>query len=277
MADRLLNPASVLGRPSAFKDRYDPSLLFAIARKDAREKLGLSASLPFAGFDFWTCYELSWQDKAGIPQLAVCSLKIPCNSENLVESKSLKLYLNSFSGSQFLNSAEVSSHIESDLAKVLESELEVSLILPDDWQSLQIQSPHGTSVDNLKPEIIVKSRQSLLLKTENKTAKETLHSNLFRSFCPVTGQPDWASVSINYSGNKIDAKSLLAYIISLQNHQGFHEECCELIFMDILETCRPQMLSVTLNFTRRGGIEINPARYTLGFVEAVEPVRLARQ
>lgn len=278
MADKLLGRLSPLGKASPFPARYDPSLLYALPRSIARKDIGIGGRLPFAGLDLWTCYELTWENSAAVPQVAVCRLKIPCDSPNLIESKSLKLYLNSLSAAKYSEPSELGCTIKEDLQRILHAEIEIEILLTEKWSSLQIQEASGILLDKLTPRKISKSRDAKLLKTEDETAQESLYSNLFRTFCPVTGQPDWGSVMITYSGRKLEPLGLFEYLLSLRQHQGFHEECAELIFVDLMEICRPEKLQVQLNFTRRGGIEINPLRHTLGYSSAEEiPLRLARQ
>jgi 7-cyano-7-deazaguanine reductase len=267
-----------LGERSEYSDRYDPSQLFAIERAAARTALGIeSSSLPFDGHDLWNCYEISWLAPDGKPVAAIGELLVPAASPRLVESKSLKLYLNSFNNSTFESPASVVTSVESDLSKLLGAAVKFSLSISSDWNDAKLSGKFaGNSIDAFSlPSLSADS--NLTLRSKSSTGHFSLYSHLLRTLCPVTGQPDWGSVLIEYVGREIEGDSLLAYIVSLRNHQGFHEECCEKIFLKIISDCRPEKLALACHFTRRGGIDINPLRTTPGFRHSLGFRRGVRQ
>ena len=276
----------LLGRSAPLPATRTPSLLCAIPRAEGRRRLGLGEDLPFAGEDLWTGYELSWLDANGKPEVCGLRLRIPCTSPNIVESKSLKFYLNGLAQDRFRNREEVRQTLLADLGPVLGSALGVELLDLEDLGRAQ-SSPLGKSLDGLELKAAQYERDPLLLRClkggpEGKAGAggkvlvaETWHTHLFRSLCPVTGQPDWASLVVAYQGSAIAAKSLLAYLVSYRSHAAFHEEVIERIFLDVQQRCRPQQLSVSGHFLRRGGLDINPFRSTEA---AAAPVRrLSRQ
>ena len=265
-----------LGKAAKQVCAYTPSLLRAIERDVQREPLGLGDDLPFLGEDIWNCYELSWLTPDGMPAISVLRIQVPASSPALVESKSLKLYLNSFSQTRFQNRTEVLSAIDSDLGVACRAPVMVSLV---ELGQLQLRSDNlaGQSLDGLAPVIDAYERDPSIPDgaTDEVVAKETLHTNLFGTLCPVTGQPDWASLLIEYQGPRIDHHRLIAYLVSYRRHQAFHETAIEQIFVDLLQQCACERLTVYGRFLRRGGIDINPFRST---DEQVAPVmRLARQ
>ncbi|MBV1871994.1 MAG: NADPH-dependent 7-cyano-7-deazaguanine reductase QueF [Gammaproteobacteria bacterium] len=253
-----------LGKTSEYVNTYKPSLLCGLLRSDGREHLGISGdNLPFQGVDIWNAYELSWLELTGKPVVAVAEIKVPASSPYMVESKSLKLYLNSFCHTSFENRHDVGETIELDLSVLVRSPVSVRIILPD--ESLHVFSRTkvpGLCIDALEIETDVYSLNRDLLQIEHMAGhvSEVLHSHLLRSNCPVTSQPDWGTLVVEYQGDKINHQSLLKYIISYRNHDGFHEQCVEQIFMDIKRCCKPEYLSVYARYTRRGGIDINPYR-----------------
>ena len=251
-----------LGKASAFKDQYDSSLLFPIARTPHRQNMGININtLPFKGFDIWNAYEVSWLNVKGKPEVRICQIILFCNSEFLIESKSLKLYLNSYSGTKFSSAREVEKQIAADLSSATNSKVMVTLIDLDIKQ--EISKPSGVCIDEQDIEIPkFEKPSSSELKILNEFRTETLYSELMKSNCPVTGQPDWATVMVTYSGQQIDPAGLLRYIISFRNCNELHEECVERIFCDIMEHCKPEELTVYARYTRRGGIDINPIRST---------------
>ena len=255
----------LLGKNIGIPKKISPEILFPIKRSSARLHSAISEPLLFVGSDIWNCFELSWLDSSGKPVSAVCQISYDCNSINIIESKSLKLYLYSFNLSRFENPQQVENMIVDDLRKIVRSDsLTVSLFLePHDPRLIPV-SHQGMCIDGLVCSTIRYSPTPELLLTnlDSQVTSETLHSNIFRSLCPVTSQPDWATVTITYNGTQISHQGLLAYLISYRDHQGFHEDCCERIFSDILRRCAPQSLSVICNFLRRGGIDINPIRST---------------
>jgi 7-cyano-7-deazaguanine reductase len=274
---KTIDKAIPLGRQVGHSKTYDPSQLFCVPRKDARKTLGITAPLPFSGVDIWNAYELSWLDGKGKPRVAAGEILFPCTSENIIESKSLKLYLNSFNFTRFESSEKVKETIIRDLSREAVADVSVTLFMPDVFAGLDIKAPRGTCIDamDIKDEIDTYELTPSYLKIGSGKVEETLFSNLLRTNCPVTGQPDWATVMIHYRGNAMDHQGLLLYIISLRQHEGFHENCVELIFMDILNRCAPDFLSVQARFTRRGGLDINPCRSTSE--KRFSNTRLARQ
>lgn len=259
----------VLGQQSAYPNQYDPSLLFPIARSDNRSSLGLNSQStpPFFGVDIWNAYELAWLNLKGKPQIALAEFIIPADSPNMIESKSFKLYLNSLNQHCFADFAAVKTCLQHDLSQVLGTGLQVRLVQPCEITSNNKMAPieelGGQLLDRL--DIEVNSHQSadlLLLKADHTSAPitQTLVSHLLKSNCPVTGQPDWASVQIQYQGRPIDEEGLLRYLISFRQLGEFHEHCVEKIFCDIKIQCQPEKLSVYARYTRRGGLDINPFR-----------------
>ena len=270
-----------LGQQTEYVSVYSPQLLFPISRAESRHLLGLGEALPFFGVDIWTGYELSWLDGKGKPVVAVAEFFIPCTSEFIVESKSFKLYLNSFNQSRLGTVADVESLIAKDLSLVTNADVRVvikQLASPSDVLSHldKIAEVQGYLLDELDVEIDTYHPTPELLATEEVLVEECLISHLLKTNCPVTGQPDWASIVVRYKGNKIQRESLLRYIISFREHQEFHEHCVERIFSDIAQVCKPELLTVYARYTRRGGLDINPFRSS---VEGAQPdlLRLIRQ
>jgi 7-cyano-7-deazaguanine reductase len=270
----LLPEQSPLGKASAYADRYDASLLFPIARATKREELGLKAHAqsPFFGADMWTAFELSWLNLRGKPQVALAHFTIPCESPNIIESKSFKLYLNSFNHSQFPDAEAVLAHLRADINEAVwrgttvQSSVGVRLIGPELFDREPIYELDGLNLDRLDIECNRYTPAPDLLKTVEDQGSaqglvsEVLVSNLLKSNCLVTGQPDWGSVQISYTGAAIDQEGLLQYLVSFRNHNEFHEQCVERIFMDIWTRCKPLKLTVYARYTRRGGLDINPFR-----------------
>ncbi|MGH9578054.1 MAG: NADPH-dependent 7-cyano-7-deazaguanine reductase QueF, partial [Terriglobales bacterium] len=251
---------SPLGKPAPYKDQCDPGLLFRIARAPERAQLGLSTALPFSGADLWTAYELSWLAPSGKPEIAIARFRVPAESPSIVESKSAKLYLNSFSQTRFTGQEEVTRALRDDLSRACGGPVAVELVRPAAFAQLAIERLAGESIDGLDIEVRDYSPQPDALAAAGATVEETLVSHLFKSNCPVTGQPDWGSVQIRYRGPKIDRAGLLRYLVSFRQHTGFHEHCVERMFVDLRDRCRPDRLTVYARFTRRGGIDINPFR-----------------
>jgi len=253
---------SPLGREVSTPQEYDPRLLFPIPRAHGRSALGLNqAALPFVGHDRWQAYELGWLDARGKPVAATATLTVPAASPFLIESKSLKLYLNSLNMHRFASPELARACIADDLTRAAGAAVEVSFGLPPLAHS-PAASPldaQDIAIDHYGP-----PAAEFLHSGEGDPVRECLHSDLFKSNCPVTGQPDWASVRIDYHGPRIERAGLLRYLVSFRNHADFHEQCVERMFGDILARCRPQQLSVEARFTRRGGLDINPWRATPG-------------
>lgn len=253
-----------LGKDTSYSDSYDSSLLCPISRVKARQSNDQSKPLPFIGVDVWTAYELSWLNLNGLPQIAIVEFMVPCDSQSIVESKSFKLYLNSFIQTQFVSMEAVEHQLVVDLSAATGAVVEVTLYEISEYQGIQpIGEPQGLCVDRQPLVIDAYSPDASLLRLESDTQViETLYSHLLKTNCPVTDQPDWASVYIFYKGAKIDQAGLLKYIVSYRQHQDFHEQCVEQIFTDIMSACSPSELSVYARYMRRGGLDINPFRST---------------
>lgn len=268
-----MNSESPLGKASTYSGQYDPGLLFAIARNASRQTIGLEDNFPFFGCDIWTAWELAWLNHAGVPQCAAAEVRLPFDSPCLIESKSLKLYLNSFSMSRFASSDEVQELMARDLAARAGAPVEIRLFTSA--AALPLSAAVGQCIDDSAPTCDVYQVDAGLLSPGIAIVSEQLHSHLLRSLCPVTGQPDIGSVLIAYTGPEIDRAGLLRYIVSYREHRDFHEACVERMFMDILRRCRPTQLSVYARFQRRGGIDINPFRSN--FEPDPPKIRLWRQ
>lgn len=284
---------SQLGKDVEYCDRYSPELLFPISREESRSTLGVrSEPLPFIGEDVWTSFEVSWLETTGKPAVAIGIFRVPSNSSNIIESKSFKLYLNSFNQERFDNRTDLISILEKDLSAAAGAHVRVELTALEDIQS--IEQPSGQCVDAIETRDFVYEPDGGLLKLaeapsesdsnndqvsdgEYAEVSETLYSNLLRSNCPVTGQPDWGTVVVSYSGRKIDHESLLRYIVSFRTCQDFHEHCVERMFVDLLAQCECRELSVMARYTRRGGLDINPYRATRGFSPDSPKMRFVRQ
>lgn len=273
----------VLGKQVDYPERYDPSVLVPIPRAENRQGLGITGeTLPFVGADIWNAFELSWLDARGKPQVGRGRFIFPCTSPFLVESKSLKLYLNSLNQTRFDDISIVRDCIQRDLATASGSAVEVLLQSFGGMQEI-LDAPTGDSLDKLNVECEHYDVEPALLKLENNDATfeqlvdEVVYSDLFRSRCPITGQPDWGTVTICYKGPQISHASLLRYLVSYRLHNDFHENCVERIFCDIQQQCRPQSLSVEANFLRRGGLDINPVRASGEVMDYVLYPRYNRQ
>jgi len=267
-----------LGKSTAYRDTYDASLLQGVPRSLNRDPLGLKAdALPFHGGDIWTLYELSWLNARGLPQVAVGHVELDYTSVNLVESKSFKLYLNSFNQTRFDSWEAVQHTLERDLSACAQGKVTVALYRIDELEGQPIAHFHGTCIDEQEIEIDNYQFDTAWLENaaSGKVVEETLVSHLLKSNCLITHQPDWGSVQIQYRGAKIDREKLLRYLVSFRNHNEFHEQCVERIFNDILQFCQPETLSVYARYTRRGGLDINPWRSNTDFVPAIG--RLVRQ
>ncbi len=249
-----------LGKSVAYDAGYNPDLLYPIARASGRQQLGLNADLPFHGWDIWNAYELSWLDPLGKPMVAWGEFWMPTESPNIIESKSFKLYLNSLNQHRFADIAELQMVLQRDLARCLGADLAVHIRGPEHWDAA-LSTPAGFCLDDLPVTIEHYQPAPQLLRLQSdRVVSELLFSRLLRSRCPVTGQPDWGSVQIQYTGAEIDKAGLLAYIVSFRQHQDFHEQCVERIFLDISQRCMPQQLTVYARYLRRGGLDINPYR-----------------
>lgn len=267
-----------LGKTSAAPSRYTPSLLYPVARTRMRpEHINSADRLPFHGFDLWTGYELTWLDLDGKPEVAVVHITIPSDSLNIIESKSLKLYLGSFTQTRFKSVYDVTRTLESDLSVTAGGEVLIDVQSMAQATHAGINQFTGDCLDNQK--ISINSYQPdptlLQLNEQGRVVGASVYSNLLRTLCPVTGQPDMASIQITYTGTPITDESLLRYIVSFREYEGFHEHCVERIFLDLMEQCRPRDLSVYARYVRRGGLDINPYRSTSRSRPPL--LRLARQ
>jgi 7-cyano-7-deazaguanine reductase len=267
-----------LGKTTDYRDTYDTTLLQGVPRSLNRDPLGLSAdALPFVGGDIWTLYELSWLNARGLPQVAVGHVELDYASVNLVESKSFKLYLNSFNQTRFDSWEEVQRTLARDLSACAQGDVTVALYRLSELEGQPVAHFHGTCIDDQEIEIesYEFSTDYLQNAAGEKVVEETLVSHLLKSNCLITHQPDWGSVQIQYRGPKIDREKLLRYLVSFRHHNEFHEQCVERIFNDIQRFCQPEKLSVYARYTRRGGLDINPWRTNTDFVPATG--RLVRQ
>jgi 7-cyano-7-deazaguanine reductase len=252
---------SPLGKKSAYINQYAPELLFPIPRKIKRDEIHVPTPLPFHGYDLWNAFEVSWLNMRGKPVVAIAEIIFPADSEFLIESKSLKLYFNSLNQSRFDDEKTVAAIISRDLSKASNASVSTKIQLIND-HLLSIEHLNGFCLDHLDIDVTEYEPRANLLTTENQQVNEIVHSHLLKSNCLVTHQPDWGSVEINYAGQKINHANLLKYIISFRDHNEFHEQCVERIFMDILTHCQPSELTVYARYTRRGGLDINPFRST---------------
>ena len=269
---------SQLGKPSAYADQYDASLLFAMPRAPKRAELGIAGTPPFFGADLWTAFELSWLNLRGKPQLALAHITVPCESPHIIESKSFKLYLNSFNNTRFADARDVRERIRADIGAAVGAGIGIKTLGPELFDQEPVHEMDGLNLDRLDVECMHFSPAPELLFAEfdEPPVTETLTSNLLKSNCLVTGQPDWGSVQLSYSGAQINQEGLLQYLVSFRNHHEFHEQCVERIFMDVWTRCKPIKLSVYARYTRRGGLDINPFRTS--FPQGLPPnVRTARQ
>ena len=256
------NSDILLGKETGYHFEYDASVLYPIPRSEGRKRLGMGEELPFAGKDLWTAYEFSWLNATGMPQVAIVEFLFPCTSPNMVESKSFKLYLNTFNQTRFASRDEVMATLQRDLSRVAEATVEVQMFAIADYPvatTSQFANEY-TLIDGLAVASDIYLPEPALLQSVSRVVEAKLCSYLFRSLCPVTGQPDWASIYIHYTGHHIVEASLLQYLVSFRNHPGFHEQCVEQIFCDLVQHCAPEKLTVYARFLRRGGLDINPLR-----------------
>lgn len=270
--------SSALGKAVATPSAYDPSLLFPIPRAPKRAELGAPEPLPFHGVDVWNAYELSWLDARGKPRVALAEFRVPADSPQLIESKSFKLYLNSLAQTKQESADALRAVLARDLSAAAAAPVSVVLTSPSAPGTFPVEPLAGECIDDLPVAIdhYGPPRASFLATDDERRVEETLVSHLLKSNCPVTGQPDWASVQIAYAGLKIDRAGLLRYLVSFRDHSEFHEQCVERIFLDLLRECAPARLSVYARYTRRGGLDINPFRSNVAGAFAGNP-RTARQ
>jgi len=259
--------ASPLGKAVAYAEHYDPGLLFPIPRQGKRDEIGIAeGELPFVGEDIWNAYELSWLDLRGKPVVALAHFIVPAASPMLIESKSLKLYLNSFNQTRLAGVDELVATLTRDLSAAAGAPVHVHVAPLSTRPQRPMGYPKGILLDGLEIDVDLYTPEPALLVADSTRAPvtETLYSHLLKSNCLVTGQPDWAMLVVRYTGAPIDREGLLRYIISFRQHNEFHEQCVERVFVDILRQCRPSALSVFARYTRRGGLDINPYRRTPG-------------
>jgi 7-cyano-7-deazaguanine reductase len=254
-----------LGQTTQYPDQYDPSLLFQIPRIKNRLKLGIqeNQALPFVGVDIWNAFELSWLNPKGKPQIALAEFQIPADSPYMIESKSFKLYLNSLNNAHFADEHELRGRLIADLSSAAGSKITARILANETIAKKGMQEMSGVLLDRLDIEIDprIPADPSLLAVNEDfGPIEQCLVSHLLKSNCPVTGQPDWASVQIRYQGRPILEEGLLRYLIGFRQLGEFHEHCVETIFSDIKRECKPDKLSVYARYTRRGGLDINPFR-----------------
>ena len=295
---------SPLGKPSAYTDQYDASVLFPIPRVGKRADIGIAGAAPFFGADMWTAFELSWLNLRGKPQVALAHFTVPCETLNIIESKSLKLYLNSFNNTKFASAEEVKARLRTDLSEAVwrgsqasqpfedsksvpaqgerfvsvPPAIGVTMLGADLFDREPVHELDGLSLDRLDIECTryTPAPDLLCVTPDEAPVSEVFTSNLLKSNCLVTGQPDWGSIQIRYTGDQIEQGGLLQYLVSFRNHNEFHEQCVERIFMDIWTRCKPMKLAVYARYTRRGGLDINPFRTS--YPQALpKNIRMARQ
>ncbi len=279
MNDATTPADSPLGKTSVYTDSYDPGLLFPMPRAEKRAELGLSGTLPFFGMDIWNAYELSWLNQRGKPQVAIATLLVPADTPNMVESKSMKLYLNSLNQMRIESQEALVALLQGDLSAALGAEIQIKLLASQDFGKQLMGEYEGLLLDRLDIAVDRYAPEPELLRAASDQApvEESLVSHLLRSNCLVTNQPDWASIQIRYSGPAIDQEGLLKYLIGFRQHQEFHEHCVERVFMDIQRQCQPSKLMVSARYTRRGGIDINPWRANFPLSGMPPNARHARQ
>jgi 7-cyano-7-deazaguanine reductase len=249
-----------LGKTTEYVSQYDPALLCPFPRQLKRDELGLTGELPFTGCDLWNGYELSWLNNKGMPQVAMAIFTFSCESPSLIESKSFKLYLNSFNQTRVDSWQELRQRLVTDLSSASGAPVEAKLFSLGEADH-QLSRLPGDCLDDLDIEIDSYELTPEKLRADSSdSVSESLHSHLLKSNCLVTSQPDWGSLLIEYTGPQIDREALLRYLISFRQHNEFHEQCVERIFVDLQRFCQPQQLSVQAWYTRRGGLDINPFR-----------------
>ena len=269
---------SPLGKIATYQSQYAPALLFPIARQGKRDELALSGTLPFFGVDIWNAYELSWLNLRGKPQVAIATITVPADSPNIIESKSFKLYLNSFNQTRLASVEALLALLRADLWSGFGAPVHIALTVQEHFSMLKMGELDGVLLDRLDLDIDLYTPSPALLtaSVDSAPVEEKLVSHLLKSNCLVTGQPDWASVQVHYVGAQIAQEGLLRYLIGFREHNEFHEQCVERIFVDILRQCRPAKLAVYARYTRRGGLDINPWRSNFSSVRPPN-VRNARQ
>jgi len=270
---------SALGKSTNYAVQYDPSLLFSFPRTKKRTEIGITSTLPFFGVDIWNAYEISWLNLRGKPQVAMASFMIPADSPNIIESKSFKLYLNSFNQTRLDSVDAFLALLKQDLSAGFGAPVQIDLILSEKFSTLRFGELDGLLLDRLDIEVDQFEPDVSLLTCEVDVppVEEKLVSHLLKSNCLITGQPDWASIQIHYVGAPVNQAGLLKYLVGFRNHNEFGEQCVERIFMDILKSCHPQKLAVYARYTRRGGLDINPWRSNFTSKQFPSNLRNARQ
>jgi len=254
-------PDNPLGHPVPYALEYSPDLLFGVPRSAARNEIGIADPLPFSGVDIWNAWELSWLDEHGKPVVATAEIRVTAGSPNIIESKSLKLYLNSFAMTRYPDAETVADLIFDDLSQTAGTDIEIDLYAAQTWPDMYVSILPGSCIDDLDIECDSSTVDAGLLQTNDHSVTDCeVHSHLLRSNCPVTSQPDSGSVLIRYSGKHMDEAALLRYLVSYRQHNGFHEACIENIYVDIMTNCLPIELTVCGYYNRRGGLDINPLR-----------------
>ncbi|AIZ79172.1 NADPH-dependent 7-cyano-7-deazaguanine reductase QueF [Actinobacillus equuli] len=267
-----------LGQKTEYKSEYDPTLLQPVPRKLNRDGLGITEQQPFdRGADVWTCYELSWLNENGLPQVAIADVAIDFRSENLIESKSFKLYLNSFNQTKFASLEQVEQTLAKDLSQCASGQVSVKVYKLSAYTQQPIVDFAGECIDeqDIQIDSYEFSNEYLAGVAEGEVVEETLVSHLLKSNCLITSQPDWGSVQIHYVGKKLNREKLLRYLVSFREHNEFHEQCVERIFTDLMQFAQPEKLTVYARYTRRGGLDINPFRSN--FESVPQNLRMARQ
>ena len=267
-----------LGQKTEYASQYDRTLLQPVPRALNRDGLGITQNQPFTiGADIWTAYEISWLNEKGLPQVAIADIYLDYQSQNLIESKSFKLYLNSFNQSKFTDSNAVQQTMQRDLSECAQGDVKVRLNPVAVYDSQKIDHLQGDCIDEQDIEITSYEFNADWLKdcVSDEIVEEKLVSHLLKSNCLITNQPDWGTLHIHYIGKKIDHEKLLRYVVSFRQHNEFHEQCVERIFCDLMHYAKPEKLTVYARYTRRGGLDINPFRSN--FENLPENLRLARQ
>ena len=267
-----------LGQKTEYASQYDRTLLQPVPRALNRDGLGITQNQPFTiGADIWTAYEISWLNEKGLPQVAIADIYLDYQSQNLIESKSFKLYLNSFNQSKFADFNAVQQIMQRDLSECAQGDVKVQLNSVAVYDSQKIDHLQGNCIDEQDIEITSYEFNADWLKdcVSDEIVEEKLVSHLLKSNCLITNQPDWGTLHIHYVGKKINHEKLLRYVVSFRQHNEFHEQCVERIFCDLMHYAKPEKLTVYARYTRRGGLDINPFRSN--FENLPENLRLARQ
>ena len=267
-----------LGQKTEYASQYDRTLLQPVPRALNHDGLGITQNQPFTiGADIWTAYEISWLNEKGLPQVAIADIYLDYQSQNLIESKSFKLYLNSFNQSKFADFNAVQQTMQGDLSECAQGDVKVRLNPVAVYDAQKIEHLQGDCIDEQDIEITSYEFNADWLKdcVSDEIVEEKLVSHLLKSNCLITNQPDWGTLHIHYIGKKINHEKLLRYVVSFRQHNEFHEQCVERIFCDLMHYAKPEKLTVYARYTRRGGLDINPFRSN--FENLPENLRLARQ